>query len=106
MIRRLLSFFLLVGFGLAIVSVAARDMYRSVGKHSAEQAVQAQALLRELRGDVLLEKDERHYISPKSLPQRVGGSMLPSSDRQRLQDFLRQLLGFTSDEPAEVANKQ
>lgn len=106
MIRSILTFFMIVGFAGAVVLVAARDMRRTLGKHSDDQKVHAQELLRTLRGDALLEKSDRYYINPQSLPQRTAGSVLPSTDRQRMKDFLRKLLGLAADSPEDDVKKK
>lgn len=96
-LRRALTFMMIVGFAGAVVLVAARDMRRSLGKHSDEQKTHAQELLRTLRGDALLQKGEGRYLHPESLPQRTGGSVLPATDKQRMKGLLRKLIGFADD---------
>lgn len=96
-LRSSLTFLMIVGFAGAVVMVAARDMRSALGKHSDEQTKQAQELVRTLRGDALLERGEQHYLNPRVLPQRAAGSVLPSSDKQRMKGFLQKLLGLAAD---------
>lgn len=88
---------MIVGFAGAVVLVAARDMRRTLGRHSDEQKTHAQELVRTLRGDALLQKGEGRYLHPQSLPQRTAGSVLPSTDKQRMKGLLKKLLGFAAD---------
>jgi hypothetical protein len=96
-IRSALTFLMIVAFAGAIVLVGARDMRRSLAKHSDEQKTHAQELIRMLRGDSLLQKGEGRYLHPESLPQRTGGSVLPATDKQRMKGLLQKLIGFADD---------
>ena len=92
-----MGFLLLVlFFAGSIVLMAAHEIRSKTMRRGDGSSTSARQLIRELRGEKVVNKKEE-YVDPASLPQRRPGDYLQENDRQKLNSLLRQVLPATNE---------
>ncbi len=98
---------LILFFAGSVVTVAARDMRANLKAHGDEERARVQALIQQLKGDVLGNKADKEteseeektqkFLQPSVLPPRAPGRMLTERDRQVFRSILRKFIAVSEE---------
>ncbi len=105
--RKIALQMLILFFAGSVVTVAARDMRANLKVHGDEERSRVQALIQQLKGDVLGNKADKQaeseeektqkFLQPSVMPARAPGRILTERDRQVFRSILRKFIAVSEE---------
>ncbi len=105
--RKIALQMLILFFAGSVVVVAARDMRAKLEVQGDEERAQVQALIKQLKGDVLTSKSDteaaseeekmQRFLQPSVMPTRTPGRVLTERDRKIFRSILRKFISVSEE---------
>lgn len=94
--RRFGFILLVVFFAGSVVLMAAHELRRKTMRQGDGDALSAQKLIKELRSEAVVNREDG-YVDPEAMPLRRPGGYLHEKDRQKLNSLIQKVVPSTEE---------
>jgi hypothetical protein len=105
--RKIALLMLILFFAGSVVTVAAREMRANLKEQGDDERIRVQALIKQLKGDVLTSKADKEaeseeekrqrFLQPSVLPTRAPGRILTERDSMFFRSILRKFIAASEE---------